>query len=357
MWTCPVIGWALFAVTITSHERSAAATATVAGYHEDNGLDVVPSSHGDEEWNLHILEDIYRSLGGESWTNASGWRDRNASRICTWFGVTCSNIETYSQRIIVLDLRGNSLRGTIPSSLGQLKSLQALRLSDNNIHGSIPENIGSMVSLKVLGLYNNTLTGTLPESMADLSRLEWAGLWSNNITGTIPTRFQNMTSVETLHLDRNNLTSVGNASIGNMPSLRVLTLENQLNMTGNMSDSLCSWARNETRPTCDFSGNNFTCPIDCKEIKSICKAKCVKVKKEPEERKKKKNKDPNEDIRLMPEIMRIAHAEGALNESRFFELVLEKINKDLTEEMLEGIFKAFDFDKSGNITHEELEGA
>jgi len=304
--------------------------------------------------NRNVFSESYRDVRISSFQNSERSTFMKI-RLLSFHYLTRTRSQCHSHSLFFCrDLRENGLAGHISPSIARLKSLQALRLSGNRLTGSIPSTIGSLSKLEVLGLYNNTLTGTLPETLGNLTKLKWAGLWSNNISGTIPESFQNMTNLEYLHLDRNNLTSIANATVGNMPALRHLTLQKQRNMTGSVPDSLCSWVSNETRPKCEMSGNNFTCPFACKEMKSVCKAKCVNTEKKPEERKKKKKKDPNDDIRLMGGIMRIAETEGALNKTRFSALLLEKVNADLTEPMLDGLFKAFDFDKSENITHDEL---
>ena len=113
---------------------------------------------------------------------------------------------------------------------------------------------------------------------------------------------------------------------------------------------MCEMAKNKSI-RCDFSGNNFTCPFRCEEFKRSCNAKCVKLDEGPKERKKKKKPDPNEDLRLMPQIQRVAEIEGCLNQSRFSEPLYTSIR---TDEKHESFFR--DFDKGGNITADELEG-
>jgi Leucine-rich repeat (LRR) protein len=213
--------------------------------------------------------------------------------------------------------------------------------------------VGNLANLELLSLYNNTLTGTLPQTMGNMSSLKWVGLWSNNFTGSIPYTFQNLTNLETLYLDRNQFNSIENATFSTTNLIKIVLSNN--NITGDISDSMCEMAKNKTLK-CDFSGNNFTCPFRCEEFKRVCKAKCVKLDEGPKERKKKKKPDPNEDLRLMPQIQRVAEVEGCLNQSRFSELMLYYVNQNLDEKALESLFKAFDFDKGGNITADELEG-
>lgn len=53
----------------------------------------------------------------------------------------------------------NDLEGKIPESLGNLSSLEILRLRTNYLSGEIPESFTSLSSLKVLRLEGNELTG------------------------------------------------------------------------------------------------------------------------------------------------------------------------------------------------------
>ena len=56
----------------------------------------------------------------------------------------------------------NNLIGHIPSSFGNLKSLESLDLSSNELIGSIPQQLTSLTFLEVFNLSQNHLTGFIP---------------------------------------------------------------------------------------------------------------------------------------------------------------------------------------------------
>jgi hypothetical protein len=67
-----------------------------------------------------------------------------------------------------INLGYNSMKGTIPDSIGDYPSLQYLYMDGNELSGRIPETIGNLVSLKFLNLYGNSLTSLIPISLNNL---------------------------------------------------------------------------------------------------------------------------------------------------------------------------------------------
>nr|CAB3464877.1 unnamed protein product [Digitaria exilis] len=65
---------------------------------------------------------------------------------CTWFYITCDG----DNRVIRLEMFGNSIQGRIPSEFGGLANLFDLDLHDNRISGPIPLALGNIKSLKFL---------------------------------------------------------------------------------------------------------------------------------------------------------------------------------------------------------------
>jgi hypothetical protein len=127
-----------------------------------------------------------------------------------------------------LDLHGNSLTGTVPYQLGTMDSLTYLFLGDNGFEreedfppylsslvnlqelnlesmqlgGSIPNWLGtSLTDLRMVDLSHNYLRGSVPSNLWRLRQLTYVLLHDNWLTGTIPqgVQFSNQLSVVALY--------------------------------------------------------------------------------------------------------------------------------------------------------------
>ena len=115
--------------------------------------------------------------------------------------------EFYDEIIHPTVLDNNTpLGGAIPASLGNLTSLQELRLDSNRFSGAIPDSITNLTALTYLGIGNNQLSGSLPASLGNFTHLEVLAASSNQFTGNIPASIEDLTKLEHLSLDRNLLT-------------------------------------------------------------------------------------------------------------------------------------------------------
>ncbi|XP_073023963.1 tyrosine-sulfated glycopeptide receptor 1-like [Primulina eburnea] len=86
-----------------------------------------------------------------------------------------------------LYLGNNSLFGTIPLEIGQLKFIVTLDLSNNSFSGSIPDTISNLTNLEKLDLSGNQLSGQIPASLRNLHFLSFFSVAYNNLEGPIPT--------------------------------------------------------------------------------------------------------------------------------------------------------------------------
>ncbi len=116
-------------------------------------------------------------------------------------------------------MSGNSVAGTIPTWLAQLKHLQTLDLSTNNFHGSIPEVIGDISSLKYLNLMENSLTSTIPSTLGNLVAIEALILGKNKLQGELPSAMGNLQKLLLLDVGSNEMTSTIPSSFANLESL------------------------------------------------------------------------------------------------------------------------------------------
>ncbi|KAL3732377.1 hypothetical protein ACJRO7_029097 [Eucalyptus globulus] len=81
----------------------------------------------------------------------------------------------------------NNLRGSIPSSIGNLSSLEVVYLSWNYLGGSLPRALVQLTKLSALVLPLNKLSSTVPPSLFNLSSLEIFEVGYNQIHGNLPT--------------------------------------------------------------------------------------------------------------------------------------------------------------------------
>ena len=128
------------------------------------------------------LAAFYTATGGANWNNNAGWNMFNTNNdgyacispgggiytTANWHGiVVCS----FTGEAAMVFLNSNNLRGTIPTQIGALTSLQyALRLSSNSISGTLPTQLGLLTSLRSLELQHNSISGTLPTQIGLLGR-------------------------------------------------------------------------------------------------------------------------------------------------------------------------------------------
>ncbi|KAK9116799.1 hypothetical protein Sjap_015746 [Stephania japonica] len=106
-----------------------------------------------------------------------------------------------------LKLSSNQLVGSIPQSIGQLKSLVSLHLSTNKLTGPIPTTIGDMSSLSSLYLRENQINGSIPDELWKLTQLEELDLSSNHLSRDLPNSYCSMYSLSFFNLSKNKIKS------------------------------------------------------------------------------------------------------------------------------------------------------
>ncbi|XP_020959889.1 LRR receptor-like serine/threonine-protein kinase EFR isoform X2 [Arachis ipaensis] len=118
------------------------------------------------------------------------------------------SVGNLSTSLADLDLKGCSMRGTIPASIGNLSSLINLDLGDNNFVGTFPISIGKLIKLQGLFLDDNQLEGFVPNQLCQLTSLYSFTVKSNKFSGPIPSCLSNLTSLRWLRLSSNKFNSI-----------------------------------------------------------------------------------------------------------------------------------------------------
>ena len=84
-----------------------------------------------------------------------------------------------------MNLRYNSITGTIPSTITALSNLNSLDLSYDKLNGTIPEKMDKMVKLVTVNFVSNGLIGTIPISINTLRFLRSFSVIDNKLSGQI----------------------------------------------------------------------------------------------------------------------------------------------------------------------------
>ncbi|KAG2595498.1 receptor-like protein 7 [Panicum virgatum] len=127
-----------------------------------------------------------------------------------------------------LGLDAPGFSGNLPSSIGELKSLNTLKVSGLNLVGPIPSWITNLTSLEVLKFSQCGLYGPIPSSIGHLMiKLKTFAVIQCKASGGIPPHIFNMTQLEELALGSNNFTgTVELNSLWRLPNLSLLDLSN-----------------------------------------------------------------------------------------------------------------------------------
>ncbi|KAJ4800339.1 Receptor-like protein kinase [Rhynchospora pubera] len=145
---------------------------------------------------------------------------------------------SHLEQILELDLAKNNLTGKIPDALGNLSRITQLNLNENNLNGNIPTSFGAFDNLLLIDLSNNNLEGTIPNTIFTLTSLSsLLNLSHNYLTGPLPREIGLLGKIDVIDLSGNHL--VGNIpdSIGQCESLQVLSLSDNL-FSGNIPNAI-----------------------------------------------------------------------------------------------------------------------
>ncbi len=159
---------------------------------------------------------LYNSTDGPSWAAATNWLTPNPG----WEGVLVNE-----GHVVILDLTGAPMIGSLPPELGNLSQLRRLHLeSSPGLTGGIPPELGNLTQLRELTIISCGLSGPLPKELGNLAYLEHLELYGNRLTGAIPREFGDLSSLTYLHMASNELTGEIPPELGRLSNLGSLYL-------------------------------------------------------------------------------------------------------------------------------------
>eukprot|EP01018_Ginkgo_biloba_P010070 Gb_35402 [translate_table: standard] len=159
-----------------------------------------------------ILQDPQKAL--------SNWNASDDTP-CAWNGVSCMQIgvDNKELRVVGLSFPKKQLVGIIPSVLGALPYLRHVNLRHNSLNGSLPRELFNAEGLQSLVFIGNFLSGSLPEEVGQLKYLQILDLSQNAFVGTIPSSIKNCTKLRRLVLNSNNFSGPIPQGLGNSLSI------------------------------------------------------------------------------------------------------------------------------------------
>ncbi|GAA0168924.1 hypothetical protein LIER_23517 [Lithospermum erythrorhizon] len=118
-----------------------------------------------------------------------------------------SSIGNFSDSLTIFNIFGAQVRGPIPSTIANLRSVHGIYLDSNELTGHIPTSIGSMKQLDRIYLMHNRLEGKIPQSFCQLNNLWDLYLSDNVLSGSIPECLADIQSLRRIYLDSNRFNS------------------------------------------------------------------------------------------------------------------------------------------------------
>lgn len=215
VYYCEVINPSIPGLTIT---RNPVTLSFVVG----GPVDVYPAD-------IAALEALHATTDGNNWKNKDNWLNYSVS-IGTWHGVTLSSSPVITEnsidyyRVTSVNLQNNSLNGTLPPEIGNLKDLATLNLSINRLSGNLPEQLTTLAKLEKLDLSSNSFSGNMPTGLYLLTALEELNISNNHFSGNFPQDLMKMSALKLLSLAYNDFSGELDFSQVNLPDISELNI-------------------------------------------------------------------------------------------------------------------------------------
>lgn len=187
---------------------------------------------------------------------------------CSFYGVTCTSVSITS-----IDVSGLGLVGSLPSSIGDIHSLQTFDVSSNSLTGTIPTTIGNWYNaITTIKMKANQFTGSIPSTIGFLYGLTDLDLSINYLFGTIPSSISRLSSLTILKLQQNFLT-MGTLTTLPQNYLNSVTINSQLDLSQNClaySSTTYSFSALHCRPSSQPTSRKWNIFLDSM-IKCLCR--------------------------------------------------------------------------------------
>ena len=102
-------------------------------------------------------------------------------------------------------MTSNAIRGTFPDAIGNLVTLNRLKLGENQFHGKLPQTMSKLTNLVRLELHRNRLTDH-PDMLGNLTGLHTLKINENLFDGELPASWILLENIKEIYIYSNRFT-------------------------------------------------------------------------------------------------------------------------------------------------------
>lgn len=193
-------------VSCPANSRSAEGVAPCSSCPDDGGFNRYVGRHETECKpplnEIEILDLFFERLHGDEWLDPSYHWERG-SATCQRNGIDCNQ----NGDVVNITLSSLGLRGSLPTELGSLASLQVFNVSHNELTGFLPSDF-RFAPITSFDIRGNSISGHVPILMCIKEGI------NNNGIGPPDVDFELLYSCDNIVCSRGSYSSIGRASIG-----------------------------------------------------------------------------------------------------------------------------------------------
>ena len=104
----------------------------------------------------------------------------------------------------------NQVSGTLPTQMGRLSNAVRVVVQENQLSGSIPPHIRNMSALMTLDMHENKLSGTIPDAYGGMTRLQYWDSFANRLEGDLPPSVFEAKELVTLYIQNEHSDAIRN---------------------------------------------------------------------------------------------------------------------------------------------------